>query len=197
MNSSMPEGLSDLYPNTEIPAEINKKLKEILTPLEEIRISVSSDMNMDGAFEDCWLLGTDKRLFVFSSNHNKKPELLNEVSISDITEVTLKNFTGNGFLEVETNTKSIELLRFSKTAFYTNNISNLPQAIDHLREQNGQIIENKHRSDYRQSHRCEKCGNIIPFRRDTCPNCLKKRALLLRLFGYLKPYWALVVVSFI
>jgi len=197
MNSSMSEGLSDLYPNMEIPVEINKKLKEILAPQEEVRISVSSDMNMDGAFEDCWLLATDKRLFVFSSNHSKKPELLHEVSISDITEVTLKNFTGNGFLEVETNNESIELLRFSKTALYTNNISNLPQAIDHLREQNGQIIENKHKSDYKQSHRCEKCGNIIPFRRDTCPNCLKKRALLLRLFSYLKPYWSLVVVSFI
>jgi len=199
MNSSILEGFSDIGTNAEIPIEINKKLENILDPQENIRISVSSDMNMEGVFEDCWLIGTDKRLFVFSSNHQKEPELFNEISITDITEVEIKNLTGNGFLEVKTNDKAIELLRFSRTALYTNNIIDLPQAIDHLREQSGQTIEKQSRSaySYKQSHRCEKCGNIIPHRRDTCPHCLEKRVLLLRLFSYLKPYWYFVVISLI
>jgi ATP-binding cassette subfamily B protein len=73
----------------------------------------------------------------------------------------------------------------------------VPQAIDKLREIGGQEVAKKHDGQQKHAGRCPKCGGIIPFWTDTCPHCLKKRAMLSRLFGYLKPYWYMVVISFV
>ncbi|MFC1718111.1 ABC transporter ATP-binding protein [Candidatus Poribacteria bacterium] len=189
-------------PKDELPESIQEEFDSISEPQEDIRVAVTSDMNLDGEFEDTYLLATDKRILVFSGNHVKGPELVHEVSLADINQIKLKNYVGNGILEVETDDKSIELLRFSKTAFHKNDIGGIPKAIDRLREQSGQDVEKRkehgeepHHEGGR-GHRCEKCGNTIPHWTDTCPQCLEKRALLLRLLGYLKPYWYIAVIAF-
>ncbi len=193
------EESSQIGPKIDPPKEIINEFKNLSDSQEDIKISVPSDMNMEGAFEDCWFIATDKRILVFSGNHGKAPKLIHQIPISDINDVKLKNYIGNGILEIKTPEKAIEVLRFSRTALHKNNISELPKAIDRLREQNGQVIEK--RSDWgqgrKEANRCEKCGSTIPFWTDTCPNCLQKRALLTRLFSYLKPYWYLAVISFL
>jgi ATP-binding cassette subfamily B protein len=190
-------------PKEELPESLQEEFDNVSEPQEEIRIAVSSDMNLDGVFDDCWLLATDRRILVFSGNHYRRPELLHEVPIVDVNDVKLKNYVGNGVLEVETTDKAVELLRFSKTAFHKNGIAELPKAIDRLREQNGQEVEKRKAHDgesereHRRGHRCEKCGNTIPSWSDTCPHCLEKGTLLTRLFGYLKPYWHIAAIAFV
>jgi len=189
-----------LGPKEELPEEIQREFDKISEPEEDIRVAVSSDMDMDGAFEDQWLVATDKRIFVFNANHYVSPKLIHEVSIADINDVKLKNYVGNGILEVKTADKSIEILRFSKTAFHERGILEVPGAIDQLREKEGHEVKKRkgHGGDshrgHRQSHRCEKCGRIIW--RGTCPHCLEKRTLLARLFGHLIPYWYIAAIAF-
>jgi ATP-binding cassette subfamily B protein len=215
MTSPILEGsLSGKFPillgsKAELPEAIWKEFDNISEPEEGIQVTVSSDMNLEGDFEDCWLLATDRRLLVFNmgkiphtSGRYGRPELIHEVPIADVDEVELKNYVGNGVLEVKTADRAVELLRFSRTAFHRNGIAELPKVIDHLREQKGQKVEKQKgggesEREHRRGHRCEKCGNIIPFWTDTCPHCLEKRALLVRLFGYLKPYWYLAVIAFV
>ncbi|MGQ9607715.1 MAG: ABC transporter ATP-binding protein [bacterium] len=193
------EESSQIGPKIDPPKEIINEFKNLSDSQEDIKISVSSDMNMEGVFEDCWFLATDKRILVFSGNHGKSPKLIHQIPISEISDVKLKNYIGNGVLEIRTQERAIEVLRFSRTALHKNNISELPKAIDRLREQNGQVIEKRSEWGHgrKEANRCEKCGSTIPFWTDTCPNCLEKRALLTRLFGYLKPYWYLAVISFL
>jgi len=187
----------EVGPKKDFPKVIQEGFVKVSEPDEEVRIAVPSDMNMDGVFEDFWLLGTDKRLLVFSSNHKKDVKLTHEIPLSDVQETKIKNYIGNGILEVVTIDKAIELLRFSRTALYKNGIIEVPQAIDRLREQSGQVFEKKsEKLSQKQGGRCPKCGNIIPFWTDSCPHCLEKRTMLLRLFGYLKPYWYMVIISF-
>ncbi len=189
-------------PKDELPESVHEEFRNISEPQENIRVAVISDMTLDGVFEDSYLLATDKRILIFSGNHAKQPELLNEVPLSDVNEVKLKNYVGNGVLEVETADRSIELLRYSKTAFHKNDIAGIPRAIDRLREQAGHDVEKRKdyddeaHSERGRGHRCEKCGNTIPRWTETCPQCLEKRALLFRLFGYLKPYWYIAVIAF-
>jgi len=186
----------EVGPKKDFPKVIQEGFVKVSEPDEEVRIAVPSDMNMDGVFEDFWLLGTDKRLLVFSSNYKKDVKLTQEIPLSDVQETKIKNYIGNGILEVVTIDKAIELLRFSRTALYKNGIIEVPQAIDRLREQSGQVFEKKsEKLSQKQGGRCAKCGNIIPFWTDTCPHCLEKRALLFRLFSYLKPYWYVVIIS--
>jgi ATP-binding cassette, subfamily B, bacterial len=188
----------EVGPKKDLPKVIQEGFIKVSESDEEIHVAVPSDMNMEGTFEEFWLLATDRRILVFNSDHKKSADLVQEIPISDIKEARIKNYTGNGILEVKTEDKAIELIRFSRTALYKDNIIEVPQAIDKLRELGGQEVEKK-RDGGPQKHggRCPKCGGIIPFWTDTCPHCLKKRAMLGRLFGYLKPYWYLVIISFL
>lgn len=181
----------------ELPEAIREYLKSIPEREKDIRIVVCSDMNLDGEFQDSWLLATDNRLLVFSGNHSQRPELIHDLPIEDIEDVELKNYIGNGILEVKVAEKAIELLRFSKTALHENEIAEIPRAIDILREQNGQEVEKRRghagEREHRGSHRCENCGKIM--HRGVCRHCLEKKTLLARLFGYLRPYWRLAVIA--
>jgi ATP-binding cassette subfamily B protein len=202
MSSSATVETLPIEPKIELPEAIQKEFNKISQPEEHIQIAISSDMNMEGLYEECWLIVTDRRIVVFSARDPQNPELTHEVPMADVTEVRLRNYVGNGVLEAVTADKAIELLRFSKTAFHKNDIARIPRAIDRLREQSGQEVGKKDHDvepeqGYRRTHRCEKCGNIIPFWTDTCPRCLKKKALLARLFSYLKPYWYVAVIAFI
>jgi len=203
MTSPASEEPLPIGPKEELPELVQEEFDSVSEPQEEIRVAVSSDMDLEGVFEDSWLLATDKRILVFSGNHYKRPDLIHEMPIADVNEVKLKNYVGNGVLEVETADKAVELLRFSKTAFHKNGIAEVPKAIDRLREQNGHAVEKRKEHDdesereHRRGHRCEKCGNAIPSWTDTCPHCLEKGTLLVRLLGYLKPYWYIAVIAFV
>ncbi len=187
----------------ELPEAIQEEFDNISEPEEDIQVAIPTDMNLDGIFDENWFLATDKRLLVFTGNHYRRPELVHEIPIADITDVRIKNFVGNGVLEVETADKAVEFLRFSKTALNKSGIADVPQAIDRLREQSGAKVENRkgrdheHERGHKRPHRCEKCGNTIPAWTDTCPHCLEKGTLLVRLFGYLKPYWHIAAIAFV
>ena len=190
-----------------LPEAIQKEFDSISEPGEDIQMTVSSDMNLEGNFEESWLLATNRRILVFSSDNEMDHRLIHEVPLADIDKVELKNYVGNGILEVKTADRAIELLRFSRTALHRNGLAEVPKAIDRLLERIGQgvderravavVSERDRSSEHGRIHRCEKCGNIIPFWTDTCPHCLEKGTLLARLFGYLKPYWHLAVIAFI
>jgi len=203
MAAPTPEEPLEKDPREELPESVQEEFDNVAEPQENIEVVVTSDMNLDGIFEENWLLATDRRILVFSGNHDKRPEIIHEIPISDIDEVTLKNYVGNGFLEVKTGDKSLEILRFSKTAFHKNDIAGVPRAIDRLREKNGAEVDKKkghggeHDREGKRSHRCEKCGRIIShWSGGTCSNCLEKRTLLARLFSYLIPYWPIAAIAF-
>jgi ATP-binding cassette subfamily B protein len=182
----------------ELPEELEREYDKIADDGENLYIAISSDMNMNGDFEECWLLATDKRLMTFSGNHYQRPTLTNELSISDIKDVEIKNLVGNGILEIKTSDKCIDFLRFSKTAFRENRIDKVPEIIDRLRERNGQEVK-KQRYNFSQEEglageqRCEKCGKFM--HRGVCRHCLDKKTLLIKLASYLKPYWYIAAIA--
>lgn len=202
MTASVSEEPLPVDPKEELPESVQEEFDSISEPQEKIHVAIESDMNLDGIFEDSWLLATDKRVLVFSGNHVKRPELIKEVSIADIGQTKLKNYVGNGILSVDTADKSIELLRFSKTAFHKSDIGRVPKVIDRLKEEIGQSVDKSKdhddglRSEHGRGSRCDKCGRTIPHWTGTCPHCLEKRALLLRLFSYLKPHWHIAAIAF-
>jgi len=203
MGTTTSEEILPIGPKEELPEAIQEEVDNICEPEENVHVVVSTDMNLKGIFDENWFLATDKRLLVFTGNHYKRPELVHEMPIVDVTDVRLKNYIGNGVLEIETAEKAVEFLRYSRTAFNKSGIAEVPQAIDRLREQNGVKIEDRkgrdheHERGHRRSSRCEKCGNIVPVWTETCPHCLEKGTLLVRLFSYLKPYWYIAVIAFV
>jgi hypothetical protein len=48
----------------ELPETVQKEFDDISEHEEDVHIVVSSDMSLDGTFEDCWLLATDKLIIL-------------------------------------------------------------------------------------------------------------------------------------
>ena len=81
-----------------LPPEVDTKLQHIKPPEEQTRIQVATDLIDDGSFGEQWLVVTDERLLVISS------EGVNgvvEVPLKVITETKIEEFVGAGRLEVE------------------------------------------------------------------------------------------------
>ncbi|MFC1716426.1 ABC transporter ATP-binding protein [Candidatus Poribacteria bacterium] len=206
MTSPASEESLSIGSTEELPEAIQEYLENLSEKEADIRVAVSSDMNLDGEFEESWLLATDNRVLVFSGNHVQEPELIHDLRIEDIKDVELKSYIGNGILEIHTADKAIELLRFSKTAFLQSELAEVPNAINVLRERSGQEVEKRrgHSGErerererehgHRHSFRCENCGRMT--HRGVCSHCLEKRTMLARLFGYLVPYWRIVAIAF-
>jgi ABC-type multidrug transport system fused ATPase/permease subunit len=51
--------------------------------------------------------------------------------------------------------------------------------------------------DEKPKPRCPNCGRVLPPGSDTCPACIKKGQLLVRITQYVKPYWTLSLSSFL
>ncbi|MBD3183612.1 ATP-binding cassette domain-containing protein [Candidatus Poribacteria bacterium] len=202
MSASIPEEPLPIGPKGELPKVVEEEFNKITKDKEEIHMAVSSDMSLEGDFKENWFLATDKRIMVFNGDHSVKAEVVKELLLVDIDDVKLKNYIGNGVLEITTKDKAVEFLRFSKTAFHQNEIGEIPKVIDKIREKNGHKSESQKSTgeqgpSSKKDHRCEKCGAIIPHWTGTCPNCLDKGALLGRLFSYLKPYWQIAIIAFL
>ncbi|MBD3183881.1 ATP-binding cassette domain-containing protein [Candidatus Poribacteria bacterium] len=190
-----------IIPKEEMPRSIQEYVDRISGNGSKLQVAVFSDMNVEGDFEDCWFLATDEKIHVLNGNNFKTPKPIYELHISEIEEINLKNYVGNGILEVKIQGKALEILRFSKTAFRENQIDEIPRVVNRLMERYGKPSDKDkgHGRDFghgrKDVRRCEKCGKIM--RRGTCPDCLEKRTLLIRLFSYLKPYWYVAVIAFI
>ncbi|MCC6443441.1 MAG: ABC transporter ATP-binding protein [Armatimonadetes bacterium] len=125
----------------EIPEPVESRLRNVLDSDEKPRLAVSSDINKSGLYGDCWLIATEKRLVIVSSNGQAAPApasaetlpaptkdgqttlpvpaaqypVLTEVPLETISEVETRDFVGNGALEVKTGESTIEAVRFSRS----------------------------------------------------------------------------------
>ncbi len=57
---------------TELPPEA----LALLAPEEEVHLSISTDIKLDGLYGPAWLLATEKRLLAFSPNGGGPPEIV-------------------------------------------------------------------------------------------------------------------------
>jgi len=194
----------------EIPEPLESRLRQLLDSEEKPRLAVSSDINKSGLYGDCWLIATDRRLLVLSSNGQIAPPqpeasldypILAEVPLHKISEVETRDFVGNGSLEIKTEDATIEAVRFSRSL--TDKFVEVASAIENLVQEvvpEGQRPapegeEPRRRLKPPPKPRCESCGRALPPHSDICPACLKKGKLIMRLMGYVKPYWMASVGS--
>jgi len=175
----------------EVPEEVKQKFEELTD--EPFQIAVSSDMNLDGEYNESWLLATDQWVVSFNPNHAEEPNII-QLPLSDVVTVKARNYIGNGMLELHTAEKAISVLRYSKTM--NAKISDAAGFLEMLSGDGTGEEEMKKRGGHRRREgRCEKCGRPLHPRSDSCPYCVETRRMMFRLFSYLRPYWYLVVIG--
>ena len=182
----------------EIPQEVRSSLDQLVAADEEIQLSVSTDIKLDGQYGSAWLLATDRQLISYSPDGGGPADIVH-IPLADIGGVEMRSLVGSGLLRVRTAERGTTVAHFSKTLIPK--FSEVPEQVETLIRQarpvdeDEKIVHNDVGRTQARSRRCDRCGRVIPRHSDVCPACLDTRKLLFRLLSYALPYWKLGVLS--
>lgn len=184
----------------EIPQEVRSDLGDLVATNDEIHLSVSTDIKLDGQYGSAWLLATDRHLIAYSPDGAGPADII-DIPLVKIDGVELRDLVGSGLLRVRTAERGATMAHFSKTLIPK--FSEVPQQVETLIRQARPVDEEEELVDsdvgrgQGHSKRCERCGRVFPRRSDVCPACLDTRKLLFRLLSYALPYWKFGVLSLV
>ena len=73
----------------------------LLPPDEELRLSVATDIQLDGLYGPAWLLATDQRLLAYSPEGGGPPDIV-DLPLSEVENLEIQDLYGSGALKVRT-----------------------------------------------------------------------------------------------
>ena len=186
-----------------LPANLAAALKR-QGEADPIQVAASTDLTLDGLFGEEWLIVTPDALRVYpgltAGDAAPAPRL--EVPLSRLKAPAVDTLIGGGALMAAVDGQSVEILRYSNacqrkfgrvakyladTAVYLN-----PPA-DAKTPPRKPVID----PDTEERRRCPTCHLLLPEGTRVCPACLNKGKVLLRLVGYLRPYWKLTALVWV
>lgn len=186
----------------DLSPEAREQVSRALAPGEELQVAAEADMALPGVFSPAWLVLTDRRLAVFGPNGGAAHAQV-ELPLAPGLRLNKREFVSNSLLEAESEEAAIPLLRYThaRDDAMERAVSaiqeRLPappaaQSADGADEESddesgdARWIEKARRR--RKRDICPKCGKPMPRWMGVCPDCLDKRALMVRLLQRLRPY---------
>ena len=167
-----------------LPPVVDRKLRAVKLPEESIYIQVVTDMAEDLTFGERWLIVTDRRALLLSSDgEDGTIDLL----LRDITAARLEQSVGGGCLALERTGCATILLGFSNSL-----VPKFAKVAEGIRQLC--IGESPSLPTTMERSRCPQCGRLLPERNGSCPSCVKKLDTLRRIAGCLRPYWGKVAL---
>lgn len=148
---------------------------------ERVTLVFETDI-ADGAFGTEWLVVRDDAVCVFGANGSGPAVLRRALPISRIKSATAETYVGNGVIQALTDEGMVPLVRYTYAA--------AAEASAVARQINGLATGERVKLDRIEPRKrlCPKCGRPLPEGSDVCRACIDARAVMLRLFQYLKPY---------
>lgn len=159
-------------------------------------VAMASDLHQDGSYGQEWLLVTADRVLVLNGGVS---EPLVDCALAELASVRAERLVGSGALIAVRGGQPLELLRFSHTRQRDfNRIAKyLADACAHARYQAGLTPRGDGSppplphlvADTEETTRCPTCHLLLPAGTKVCPACVNKGQVLLRILGYMRPYW--------
>lgn len=184
----------------QLAPEVRERVAALIEPGEEVRVGVEADMVLPGEFGTSWLVGTDRRLYVFSPN-GAGPTCKLSLPLENTVSVERRDGLGSSLLEARTAEGTVPLVRFTdaRSDALDTAIAGikalLPAAVEEEEEKYaGEAEERERRS---RAKPCPRCSNPMPRWMTVCPDCLDKRQLLMRLLHRSRQYWKPIAQIFL
>ena len=148
------------------------------------RLSVETDVSLDGAPGPRWLVVTDAYLGL--AKDKAGDEIIRSIPCPNVDAVRTIVGVGSGRLQVQVGEEWQDLLRFSNSLAdrFEKLARRLDTWFDNGRE--GPIVEDIAKLD---APTCPTCQLRLQPRQDSCPRCLPRKQLLQRAASFLTPYW--------
>ena len=139
-------------------------------------VAVAGDLDGEGHAGVSWVGSDGSRLLALGPGAAPV-----ELALSDVTEVKIEELFGASRLTVTADGRHHVLATFSRNL--VSEFAALARALDDLREGRPLLLPEK-----LERSTCERCGAPLPERGATCPRCLSRTGVLLRLVELLRPY---------
>ena len=176
----------------ELPGFLVEKLREIMEENESPLVFVPSDLNLQGNFQESWLVLTNKRIIAATISKDGMVEY-KTYALTLVKSAKLVNGYGSGAIKIQYEFHVVEIIRFTKK--YLKYFSQFARYLQKIIENNykAEIWENNEHPGL-NANRCRECGRPAPEGLTLCNRCQTKKKMMKRLFGYLKPYTARIIL---
>ncbi len=179
-----------------IPEELAPHIREVLKPGELLMVLLAADIMPDGNYGDSWFVLTDERVLVFVPNGKKEPEVTS-IPLSAIARIQTRSYVGAGALIVEVEDETIELVRFSQSAYFK--FSSVPQVVEaagvQVAEEEPEEVDQL--APVKVVEHCPTCNRALRKGTRVCPHCVRKTETFWRLFYYIKAYRYIALLGFV
>lgn len=181
-----------------IPRPLQDWLKQN-APGEQVLLNQYVDLHAPGHFGQSWIILTDRRVLAMRREGNE-PRCSHNIPLEDITSLEMREFVGNGILEIITADNRYTFARFTRSfAFRIEEAAReIKKASDERRLLLGLPNEVEFIGGVKDQGmaRCGICGRVLN-EEGICPGCLNKGAILWRMVLLMRPYWFLSAVGLI
>jgi len=172
----------------EIPPQLilDRLAKDGVRP-DDLLLSVPSDIDRYGRYLRQWLVVTKDRLFVLTETD--PPQIAFSLDIRKATEYRVQSVIGSGLLQARVDDIFVDVLRFTNR--HASEFEKVARKLDRYLQGDPIEIQPGEEEDPR---RCSSCGLMLRFPGDICPRCVNRGAVLGRILGVFRPYWAVAAL---
>lgn len=165
----------------QLPASILAVLESHGVADSRILIASRTDIDLYGAYREHWLVVAGERLCVVANGD--APELRFEMELAEASEFRCQPMVGSGLFQARVDGVYVDILR------YTNRLSDqfgkIARKLEHHLAGEEIVVTAEEEVDPR---RCKSCGMLLNFPGDTCPKCVNRGAVLVRMVRLMKEY---------
>src|SRR5215213_676670 len=168
-----------------------------------VLIAVKSDLSLEGAYDEEWLVISKERLRIFRLDHfssnGRPPASRLDISTAELKSPRTESLIGGGALLAIVNEQTVELVRYSnsrqrvfrRVGKYLNDLAEYYEAIANGEDKKPEPVLPEDRDEQKY---CRRCALLLPEATTDCPACLNKVRVAARLARYLKPFRKQTVV---
>ncbi|MCK4376430.1 MAG: hypothetical protein KAX19_13925, partial [Candidatus Brocadiae bacterium] len=177
-------------PTLGLPDDVTDWLKTSLGPEESVVACLFADILPKGEFGERWTFLTNKRLLTLSPNgEDGEADLEFELPLGEVEDAEVREYVGSSALIVSDQDVGHEVARFSLASYHeASDLCHCLKEVVRERKAGEPIDKVPPPPPRRPEHRCSKCGRALSRWSETCPHCVDRRQILMRLFCYLLPY---------
>jgi ATP-binding cassette subfamily B protein len=170
----------------DLPSAVESALKTLRNGSgdQPLTVAIKADLAPDGSLGERWVVADDLFVRVLSGAGDQQIVL----PFSEIKSARTDQLVGGGALLAQKGSDLIELTRF--TTPLAGNMAAVARAIEATAQ--GKELPESALDDI--DRKCPKCGRALSKNSDVCRFCFDKRATLMRLLSYAKPYAAKATV---
>ena len=165
-------------------------------PGEAVKVVQYADLHGPGHFGDAWVIATDRSLIALRWD-SEGLRLQARVPIEEVERLDLREFVGNGRLDVATQGQTQALARFTKSLARDVETTGREMAVlaTEARAALGRPgVELVGNVGERGAARCAVCGRVLN-REGVCAQCLDRTQMAWRMIGFVRPYWGWAVLG--